>query len=311
MTTLDSRSERTEQTLAMRECKTTTAKKEVPNHRKLQLLMISALLGATVSAPAVATTYGSPDEVSQSFNVSRLDSTPDFLQSDPTAKLPAGGLTACGPVAASNALMWLARNGYPKLADDRSTVAGQARLTEALARQMKITVTQGTSVTRLTNGLADFLSGKGYKFKSIRYQGWEEHPREFSTGIEKPNIEFIKKAFDGKSCVLMLIGWYKHSTDSDQYRSFAQHWVTVVGYGKDKDGLPSPNMLIIHDSAPRSGAVLSHDYVKVEPIMRGSFPKSSGRKSLSAKGWSRLTGSLRVKGGADCGIMDGIVVLSL
>ncbi len=279
-------------------------------YRKPHRILLSAILSATLSNSALATTSGD-GESSQTYDVSRIESTPDFLQSDPSANLPAGGLTACGPVAASNALIWLARNGFPNLAEDHNSVAGQARLTEALSKQMKITITQGTSVTHLTNGLSDFLHSKGYKFKSIKYQGWEEHPREFSTGVEKPSIEFIKKAFDTKSCILMMIGWYKHSKDNDHYRSFAQHWVTIVGYGKNKEGKPDPDMLIIHDSAPRSGATLSHDYVKVEPMAHGSFLKNSGRKTLSAKGWYRLTGGLHIKDGADCGIIDGIVVMSL
>ncbi|MBX9666097.1 MAG: hypothetical protein K2X93_00705 [Candidatus Obscuribacterales bacterium] len=279
-------------------------------HWKLHRILLSAILSATPSNSAFATTSGD-SEASRTYDVSRLDSTPDFLQSDPSANLPAGGLTACGPVAASNALIWLARNGYPNLTEDYKSIAGQARLTEALSKQMKITITQGTSVTHLTNGLSDFLHSKGYKFKSIKYQGWEEHPTEFSTGVAKPSIEFIKRAFDSKSCILMMIGWYKHSKDSDHYRAFAQHWVTVVGYGKDKEGKLDPDMLIIHDSAPRSGATLSHDYVKVLPIEHGSFLKNRGRKTISAKGWYRLAGGLRVEESADCGIIDGIVVMSL
>jgi hypothetical protein len=48
--------------------------------------------------------------------LSKVESMPDFLQTDKDGEFVKGGTRYCAPVAASNALIWLSRNGYPKLA---------------------------------------------------------------------------------------------------------------------------------------------------------------------------------------------------
>ena len=44
-------------------------------------------------------------------SVDRLDATPDLMQSRPEWKLPADEMTYCGPVAVSNSMIWLSKNG--------------------------------------------------------------------------------------------------------------------------------------------------------------------------------------------------------
>jgi hypothetical protein len=42
----------------------------------------------------------------------KVDTTPDLRQSLAAAHLPYGGDPYCGPVAVSNSLVWLSRNGF-------------------------------------------------------------------------------------------------------------------------------------------------------------------------------------------------------
>jgi hypothetical protein len=253
---------------------------------------------------------------SQIISSERLDSTPDLMQSLPEAKLPRNGYTYCGPVAVSNSLIWLSRNGYPKLAPpDCKEPIGQGSLALQLAQYFHTTGGKGTSPTMLLNGINKYVSDRGYKVKSLQYEGWQQHPKAFSvpgedTAAASEDIDWIKRGLVGHSAVWLMIGWYKYSPKTDTYSPYAQHWVSLVGCGKDKAGKPDPDILIIHDPAPRSGAILSHDYVRVERLGGGAFAKGSGRPK-SAAGWYKLGGDLKIKKGADCGLIDGAVVLQL
>ncbi len=48
--------------------------------------------------------------------LTKVETTPDLRQSLPDAKLPFGGVPYCGPVAVSNSMVWLSRNGFERLA---------------------------------------------------------------------------------------------------------------------------------------------------------------------------------------------------
>lgn len=241
----------------------------------------------------------------------RMESTPDLMQSLPEAGLPGGGLTFCGPVAVSNSLVWLSHHGYPRLGllGGADTPATQGRLARKLGDCMGTAT--GTTPTTLMNGLSMFVFTQGYRVDSLKYQGWEDHPYQFSTGVKIPNLNWIKAGLKGPSAVWLMIGWYNYYKNKDEYDTFDQHWVTLVGYGQDRQGRKDPDILIIHDPAPRSGPVKSHDYVKLERIGHGKFSSGSGRANPSAVGWYKMSGDLKIKKGANCGILDGAVVLRL
>ena len=98
---------------------------------------------------------------------------------------------------------------------------------------------------------------------------------------------------------------------TDNYQRFAAHWVTVVGYGRDQDGNLNPDILIVHDPAPRSGPNLSHDYVTIERIANGTLERWKNGPKIDAAGFYKLGGGLKIKEGADFGILDGAVVLRM
>ena len=290
---------------------------------RLALLMVLLSIGGASLRCAAATTGRDSDTglfqgakasavSSAVISTGRLDSTPDMMQSLPEAKLPLHGYTYCGPVAVSNSIIWLSKNGYPALAPAHSEKPSvQGVLTLQLARYFRTTGGNGTSPTMLLNGIDKYVRDKGYKIKSLQYEGWERHPRAFSNGVTVPEIRWIEQGLIGKSAVWLMIGWYRYSPASGTYSPFAQHWVSVVGCGQDRAGKPNPDVLIIHDPAPRNGASVSHDYVTVQRIQKGVFARHSGRQIKSAIGWYKLGGDLKVKKGADCGILDGAVVMKL
>lgn len=237
------------------------------------------------------------------------------MQTLPAAGLPGGGWTYCGPVAASNGLIWLARSGYPHLTAARVSSHNQARAQANLARvlgcYMGTTPRRGTDVARFLNGLNNYLGHHWCAVDSLKYQGWEPHPREFSSGVTRPDLDWIKSGLDPDAVAWLMVGWYRYLPRQDRYQLHSQHWLTVVGAGRDRDGKPSANTLIVHDSAARSGPNPHHDYVVVEPIQHGSFARYGQRQQLSARGWYKLGGDLKLKSSTHCGIIDGAIVLRL
>jgi hypothetical protein len=244
-------------------------------------------------------------------NSARINETPDLMQSNPEAALPGGGMTYCGPVAASNSFVWLGAHGFDRFYRSGGTteVLDQGKLALDLGQCMGTNKDRGTSPSSMLLGLDKFVKERGYKIETLRYQGWENHPARFSAGRACPSLAWIKDSLSERSIVLLMIGWYHYKKDTDTYRMFAQHWLTLVGYGQDKQGRRADNVLIVHDPAPRSGIAFSSDYIKCQPLHSGRF--TGRRRNASANGFCKLTGDLKIKKGADCGILDGALVLSL
>lgn len=283
---------------------------ELTSRQFYRFLHVTALiLWCLCLEPGLTRTFAKEPPV-QPYSTEKMDDTPDLMQSLPAAKLPYKGAPYCGPVAVSNSLVWLANQGYYKLAPDRPvTPFVQGKLARELGSYMKTTRAEGTSVSNFLNGLANYIDTKGYKVRSLLYQGWEEHPNAFGTGVEQPDLNWIKRGVNGKSSVWLKIGWYKKSQKDHRFRRFAGHWVTLVGYGKRKDGKTDPGILIIHDPAPRSGPETSHDYVTIERMPHGTLV--CGNQAKQAEKFFRLGGDLKIKRNASCGILDGAVVLKM
>lgn len=185
----------------------------------------------------------------------KLRGTPDLCQADKAARLPRGGKGFCAPVAVSNSLVWLARNGYPDLlpknANRRMT---QPQLAALLGKPgyMDTSGDLGTSPTDLLTGVSRFLGERGYVYEYLAYQGWREHPAAMSGKSETPEIDWIKDGLVGDSAVWLNVGWYAYDPMTEIYERVGGHWVTLVGYGVDRKGQANPEILIIHDPSTRS-----------------------------------------------------------
>lgn len=243
----------------------------------------------------------------------RLAGTPDLMQTHPEARLPGGGAAYCGPVAVSNALVWLARTGRPKLAPpDAATPAGQGALAALLGgpAYMKTSEADGTGARAMAEGLDRYLAAHGEVGHRVRFRGADPVPAPYSLGVGPPDLAWIKDGLAGDGAVWLKIGWYHHDRATDAYRIFAGHWVTLVGHSVDEAGRPDPTVLIVHDPAPRSGEAPSHDYVRVTPLGSGTVHGHGKVAAHPTRGYHRLGGGLRVKRGADAAILDGALVLT-
>jgi hypothetical protein len=248
------------------------------------------------------------------FSIDKVTAIPDLMQSHVEAGLPDGGKVYCGPVAVSNSLVWLSKNGFEKLVassvdDPRSQ--GALALLISSPPYMRTTLLSGTDTQKFISGIEKYVQAAGLPFQ-LAYQGWEEAPSKYSRGSDLPQLDFIKSGVLGPSAAWLKIGWYRYDVvRRDVYRRFAAHWVTVVGYGKNEKGIDDPNVLIVHDPAPRSGVLASHDYVEVSLLERGTLELWRDGPRRAAAGFYKLAGGLKIKEGADLGILDGAVVLNM
>lgn len=247
-------------------------------------------------------------------NLERISEIPDLLQTDPKGGLPGGGRWYCGPVAISNSLAWFSDNGYEnlmsKLGDREKSQFEMVRVLGS--RQYMDTIEGvGTDAYGVLRGVSRYIEHKGYRYLSLQYQGWGRHPRRFGTGTAIPEPVWIKKGLLGNSAVWLNAGWYKYDEVTNQYQRIGEHWLTLVGYGMDKDGNVDQDVLIVHDPAPRAGKYPAHNYVKLELIKNGKLMGKVFGLPRDAKGYYILGGDMRVKKAANVGILDGAVVLKM
>ena len=95
--------------------------------------------------------------------------------------------------------------------------------------------------------------------------------------------------------------------------------MTLVGYGVDEDGKENPNILIVHDPAPRSGPGVSHDYVQIEEIKHGWITVNPNTWAASvntqlpidATGYYKFGKGLAYNDIADVAILDGVIILEM
>jgi hypothetical protein len=239
---------------------------------------------------------------------------PDMTQTEPLLHLPGGGKQFCAPVAVSNSLMLLARQGYTKLVPETpDSKKAQALVAGLLGskRYMNTNLKNGTGPSSVLAGVARFIRDCGYDFQYLGYQGWRGHQDRYRTGVETPRLEWIKEGLNGKSAVWLNVGWYKHDPVKDVYKRVGGHWVTLVGYGADHMGREVPDMLIIHNPASEGGGIISHEYARAVHIEKGRLQVAPKGQSLDAAGFLKLEGGMPVRDNADCAILDGAIVLRM
>ena len=243
----------------------------------------------------------------------RLDSIPDIVQTDPKAHFPYGGVHYCAPCAISNSLVWLGENGYAKLlpkGDGRMRI--QVELAKLLAsrKYMDTTLEWGTSPAAVLQGISKYLKDCGYEYKQLSYQGWRRVPGKFNTGVSDPDPEWIKSGLKGDSAVWLNVGWYKFNPGKKEYVRMGGHWVTLVGFGADENGMEDPDVVIIHDpGANTHGCQLCNDYIRLQSIESGSLIGGTGTK-YNAAGFYRMTGGMRAYGKITA-LLDGAIRLEM
>ncbi len=242
----------------------------------------------------------------------RIDSIPDIAQTDPSAQFPDGGSAFCGPCAVSNSLFWLGGNGYGNLLPRaKEPFDIHVELTKLIAspQYMDTSSEWGTSPASLIEGVAKYLHDCGYDYKELSYQGWRNVPRRFQSGIKTPQPEWIKAGLEGDSAVWLNVGWYRFSPEKREYLRVGGHWVTLAGYGLDKNGQEDPNVFIVHDPGTRSVQIPPNEFIRLEKIRVGTIVSRSGLRQ-DAKGLFKLH-SIIVDSQAQLGILDGVIHLEM
>lgn len=297
------------------------------------LVLCGALFFLPGAAPA-----GVPE-----VHVDNLDDLPDLCQRDRRARLPGGGRGYCAPVAVSNSLMWLAAHGYPELLPGiRGRRMTQGQLAGLLGRSkyMDTSIKRGTSPGELIRGVTRFLKERAVIFSYLGYQGWRRVPKAFDTGIDVPELDWMKAGLLDDGAVWLNLGWYKLDPETGAYTRTGGHWVTLAGYGQAPDGKKDPLFLVVHDPATyvvrrksrtaasepadvtraaaapkpdpaRAMTLLGHDFVKLQRIDRGTLRTEDPEAERSAVGYYQVLDIRSMEKEADVGILDGAVVLKL
>jgi hypothetical protein len=282
--------------------------------RIIEIIVIAFLTASFTFAQRAH--YQSKPAVNQALPpyLEKLEQIPDLTQTDPNGGLPGGGIFYCAPVAVSNSMMWFADIGFDKL---KPNIADRKKAQFEIARRlgseqcMDTSLKTGSDADGVIIGVSRYLINAGYKSFNLEYQGWCRHPRYFSTRIEMPQIEWIKKGLLGDSAVWLNAGWYKYLPDGNRYYRFGEHWLTLAGYGVDRQGKVDDNILIVHDPAPRAGTESKHTYIKLRPITSGQLVGKAEGLPRSAVGYYMLAGDMELHNRADYAILDGAVVLKM
>jgi hypothetical protein len=276
--------------------------------RKAGFLGAFLLLAYGCAAPyaqlKVAPDYGAQQQYTQ-----KVADTPDYMQTDPAfGGFPWKGRMYCAPASVSNALMWLAEHGYPKLAPDTGDrKKDQHQVILELGRLMNANPRKGAGPRRLTKGIEDYVTAKGYQIKRLQYQGWRPHFHQYSTGVIVPQLGWIRKSLENKGVVILGLGWYRHDPGDEDYLRVGGHYVTLVGYGH-QEGRP---YFIVHDPSPRTGPAVSHDRVTLKPIPGGTMVGRYRNLPQNAAGFYLAGGELRINPKGNTAILDGAIALEL
>jgi len=244
----------------------------------------------------------------------KIDQIPDLPQVNIDPSFAGDGKNYCAPVSVSNSLIWLSQNGFPRLSPGRgSERQNQIEIIRKLASPdfMDTDEEEGTSVENVLYGVETYVTQAGYKPSLLAYQGWRPHPEEFSTGISVPELSWIIAGIEGTNMAWLNIGFYTYDEDADEYERMSGHWVTLVGHGVDGSGKPNPNSLIIHDPSPRTDDDDCCQHLLTVRLTEGTLIGRKKGLPRSAAGFLDCSSGLAMKRGADCAIVDGVVVLKL
>ncbi len=90
------------------------------------------------------------------------------------------------------------------------------------------------------------------------------------------------------------------------------HWVTLVGYGVNKEGKPTNNLLIVHNPSPRAGATFHNDFIALRPL-QGVLVSRRGLLGFPRPAWGfyKIVGDLSPVPGSDTAILESAIILEL
>lgn len=245
--------------------------------------------------------------------IEKIWTIPDYTQTDPAyGGLPGSGMEYCAPVSVSNSLMWLSDNGFPNLtprSNDRKRDQFEVARLLGSPTYMDTKLTderRGTGPNGLCRGLKRYILDRGYIYKRLETQGWRYVDVEFRTGVDVPDLEWVKRGIKGYGSVFLNIGLYTYNPVTDEYTRVGGHWITLVGYGHDGKS-PNPDYLIAHDPSPPT---FRNEYILPVRINSGTLKGTYSGLPRNAAGLYKMTGMV-ISPKADLGILDVAVILEM
>lgn len=266
---------------------------------KIVLLLIVACFTGVICASDVP---GSDRDL----RLSKIVDTPDLPQRQ--SRLPASGGAYCAPVSVSNALVWLSKQGYPRLLDNEAVNGDHIELARVLGSPefMETNEFTGTGPDGVLNGIRKYVCKQGYSIARLETQGWRMRSSASKTTIRHASLDWVARELDGKAVIFLNVGWYSRAEPN--FVRHGGHWVTLVAVKQNPDGYT----LLIRDPGGRSG-VNAHERVKATRIEGGVLEGDQKQLPLAADGAWELGGELKIgkQGMANTSVLDAVVLLEL
>jgi hypothetical protein len=243
---------------------------------------------------------------------SRPDETPHFWQLDPRGGFENGGRDYCCPVAISNSLVYLARQGFPSLAPGENGKQAQIDLINTLASKDYFGTDPaiGTGPGDVLVGLKKYVENCGYRCEELAYKGWRSVGRKEQDHVKgnRPDLAWLKSAISNPhGAVWLNIGWYKKNGEN-RWKRDGGHWVTLVGFDPN-----NPETLWIHNPLTRGNGDQPDDPAKdviyLQQVSAGTL--ETGKTSTeNAAGMYQVSGpALPLARGVDAAFLDDAIVL--
>lgn len=148
----------------------------------------------------------------------------------------------CGPTAVSNSMMYLIKNGYPKLDHKNS----QIEMVKLLGSEDYMDAFGGgTNLLDMSKSVKRYIEEKGYKLDGA----YIEHISTPSYHNSLKNLDYLtykhsqesldvegfkKRVINPKSICILL--WGRYEPEKKEFHRTGGHYVTLVGYGVDSNG---------------------------------------------------------------------------
>ncbi len=211
----------------------------------------------------------------------KIRAIPDLYQASRELGMEEGGAFHCAPTAVSNSFIWLARNGYPKLAFNAPLKrSSHYKLAQLLSTDeyMATNTNKGSYTTGVITAVSKHVRESGYKPAQLSCMGFRVAGVDSSW--ERPTFDFIKDNTVGTSVVWLALGFYQYDQEHDLYTRYNGHLITVTGYGVNKRKQKDPNILVFND--PGAGKRRSSEYMPLTTLPQGKL--SNGHQSIPAAG---------------------------
>lgn len=301
----------------------------LPLYAAFSLLPLA--FGAALPVNAQAQT--APKAASLPPLTERMNEFPSLCQHDERGGFLGNGAGFCGPVAASNALVWLAAHGYPRLllgengdtlyggvayASQSKTLKAQIALVHALTGDNFVHMGgNGASPAYMAKGVRAYVESKGYQVERLDSAAVvNDAPADFPKTLPLLPLESIKEAFQKGAVVWLAIGWYQRDGDANTFTRTGGHFVTLVGYGKDATGTVDENVLIFRDPSQRAGRNYPNEFVRLHRITGSTFgggyfaSRYGADKGRSADGRFEIISGIPLRAGMTA-IIDNATIMTL